>query len=115
MEEKVKIEHLVSNVKEYAEERLKLIILNAYDKAGRLLSNTVSILILAVISFFVLLFVSFAMAWWIGQALEQPFLGFLIIGGVYLLLVLLVYVNREKWIRTPVINSFLNDVMDEDD
>jgi len=55
------------------------------------------------------------MAWWIGQTLEQPFLGFLIIGGFYLLLVLLVYANREKWIRTPVVNAFLKGVMDEQD
>ena len=114
MEENVKIERFVSHVKEYAEERLNLIILNLTLKVSKVLSKAAGMVTFSIIGIFALLFVSIGVAWWIGTMLQQPFLGFLIMGGIYLLIVILLYANREKWIHTPVINAFLKNISDEE-
>ena len=115
MEEKIKIEHLISHVKEYGEERMNLVMLNAQEKAAKAIAGTASVLILMVLGIFTLAFLSFALAWFIGQLLEQPYLGFLIVGGVYLLAAILLWTNREKWIGLPVMNAFLKNISDDDE
>ena len=115
MEEKIKIERLVSNVKEYAEERMNLIVLTLQEKTAKAIAGTASVLILIVLGVFTLAFLSFALAWFIGQMLEQPYLGFLIVGGFYLLAGIILWVNRVKWIGFPVMNAFLKNIADDDE
>lgn len=115
MEEKANIDRLVSHVKDYAEERLNLIVLNFHEKVSRILSNTASLLILCLAGLFTILFLSTGLAWWIGLQLQHTFMGFLVVGGIYMLAVILILVNREKWIRVPIINAFLKEVSDEED
>jgi len=115
MEEKIKIERLVSNVKDYAEERMNLIMLTLQEKTAKAIAGTASVLILIVLGVFTLAFLSFALAWFIGQMLEQPYLGFLIVGGVYLLTGIILWVNRVKWIGFPVMNAFLKNIADDDE
>jgi hypothetical protein len=115
MEEKIKIERLVSNVKDYAEERMNLIMLNVQEKTAKAIAGTASVLIIIVLGVFTLAFLSFALAWFIGQMLEQPYLGFLIVAGVYLLVGILLWANRVKWIGFPVMNAFLKNIADDDE
>jgi len=115
MEEKIKIERIVSNVKDYAEERLNLIMLRVQEKTAKAIAGTATVLILIVLGVFTLAFLSFALAWFIGQQMNQPFLGFLIVGGVYLLAGILLWANRMRWIGFPMMNAFLKNIADDDD
>jgi len=115
MEEKAKIEQLVSDVKEYGEERMNLFMLNAEEKIAKAIAGTSSLLIMIVLGIFTLAFMSFALAWFIGQLLDQPYLGFLIVGGAYLLVAILCWANRAKWIGLPVMNAFLKNIAGDDE
>ena len=115
MEEKIKIEQLVSHVKDYAEERVNLLMYNAQEKTSKAIAGTSSVLILLIIGIFTLGFLSLALAWYLGQLLEKPFLGFLIVGGFYLLAGLVIWMNRERWIGFPIMNAFLKNIADDED
>jgi len=115
MEEKIKIERLVSNVKDYAEERVNLFMLNVQEKTAKAIAGTASVLIIIVLGIFTLAFLSFALAWFLGQVLEKPYLGFLIVGGIYLLAGILLWTNRMKWIGLPFMNAFLKNIADDDE
>ena len=115
MKEKSGIENLLLHVRDYAEERIKLMTLNINDKVSMALSDLTSAIIVALLGIFTLLFLSLALAWWLGGQLDNPFLGFLIVGAAYLLITILIYFNRVKWIRKPAINSVLKIVTDEED
>ena len=64
------------------------------------------IFLLALFLSIALLFVSFAGAFAIGAALDSHTLGFLIIGGVYFVISLLLYLFRQSLIDTPVVKKF---------
>ncbi len=115
MEEKVKIERLISNIKDYGEERINLIMLNVQEKTAKAIAGTASVLILIILGVFTLAFLSFALAWFIGQLLGHTYLGFLIVAGVYLLAAILIWTNRTKWIGFPVMNAFLKNISDDDE
>jgi hypothetical protein len=110
MEEKSKVDSLLLHAKEYVEERIRLVTLEIHDKVTRTLSGIVMSVIISLLSIFVILFFSFALAWWIGRELEGIYIGFLVVGGFYLLVAILIYVNRDKWIATPVMNIFIKNI-----
>lgn len=54
----------------------------------------------------VLLFGSVAAALAIGQALASNALGFLIVGGIYLLILLIIIMLKDKIVEGPIIRKF---------
>jgi hypothetical protein len=110
MEEKSKLEKMFGNMKEYAETRFDIVVLNAQEKATNVIASVVSSAILGLLGIFILLFLSIGGAWALGEYLHSPSIGFFAVAGFYLLVALILYANREKWIRTPVINSILKKI-----
>ncbi len=115
MEEKIKIEHLLSDVKDYAEERMNLMILSVQEKTSKAVAGTASLIFVLVLTVFMLGFLSMAAAWFIGQWLNQPSLGFLIVGVFYFIAAIMLWSNREKWVGLPIMNAFLKNISDEED
>lgn len=110
MEENNKVERLLGNIKEYAETRYDIILLNSQEKLSDVLSSVTTAVVLAICSLFVILFASIGAAWLIGKALHDPSIGFFIVGGFYLIITLLIFYNRDQWIRNPVTNSLLKKI-----
>ena len=107
MEEKNNIEKLLSNVKEYAEVRFDLVSLNFQDKLSVVVSSIVSIVIIAVLSLLIFLFASIGAALWLGEYFQNNAIGFFCVMGFYIFLTFLLLVNREKWIKFPIMNSLI--------
>jgi hypothetical protein len=110
MEEQNKLEKMVSDIKEYAETRFDIIVLNTQDKATHVISSIATSVILGVLGFFILVFVSIGGAWALGEYFNSPSIGFFSVAGFYLLVAILLYINREKWIQMPIINSILKKI-----
>ena len=75
--------------------------LHGVEVLTRLFSAIALAAILILVGFLVVLFGSFALAYWLGELLGSHILGFTIIAGVLLLCTLLVYANRKAWIVLP--------------
>lgn len=59
-----------------------------------------------------LLFLSISAAFWIGTELDKTSLGFLIVGGFYLLVGLVIYLFRHS-LRKPLLKKFSEFYFDE--
>lgn len=59
-----------------------------------------------------LLFLSISAAFWIGNELENTYQGFLIVGGFYLLVGLMIYLLRHG-LRKPLLKKFSEFYFDE--
>lgn len=110
MEEPNRVEKLLKHVEEYAETRFDLVILNVQDKMGSVLSSIVSIVILWILSIFVLLFVSIGAAWLIGDYFNSASIGFFSIAGFDLIIAIVVFFNREKWVKVPITNALIKKI-----
>jgi len=110
MEEKNKVEKLIGDVKEYAETKLDLVALNLQDKGSDIAASAASVVTLGIIILFVLLFLSLGAALILGNYFQDPSIGFFCIAGFYLIVFLLVYINRHKWIKLPLVNSILKKI-----
>ncbi len=110
MEVENNIEKLISNLKDYAETRYTIGVLTAQSKTASILSILAVATIVGVLAVLVLLFISIGVAWMIGDYFHQLSLGFLIVAGFYLLVAIIILLNREKWIMNPILNGFIKSV-----
>ena len=110
MEGKIKVEQLVGNLKEYAETRFDIAVLNTQDKVTDVLSTIASMAVVGLFAMLIILFSSVGLAWYIGQLLHNPSLGFFCLAGFYLIVAIVFYMNRDAWIKLPVINSLLKKI-----
>ena len=110
MEGKIKVEQLVGNLKEYAETRFDIAVLNTQDKVTDVLSTIASMAVVGLLAMLIILFSSVGLAWYVGQLLHNPSLGFFCLAGFYLIVAIIFYMNRDAWIKLPVINSLLKKI-----
>lgn len=98
---------LKENVEDYIETKIDIVKLKAIDKAGAAISGTIVGLASAVFGFMILLLLSFAAGFAIGELTGKNSIGFLCIAGFYILITVLLIVLKEKLITMPIINSLL--------
>lgn len=110
MEEKNKLEKMFTDIKDYAETRFDIIVLNSQDKASHVISSIASAAILGVLGLLMLMFLSIGAAWSIGEYLHSPSIGFFSVAGFYLLVGFILFLNREKWIKLPIINAIIKKI-----
>lgn len=115
MEEENKVEKLLIHLKDYAETQFQLSILSVQNNFVNLLSSMASIVVLGVLLLFILLFTGIGTAIWLGEYFHNYFLGFFYIAGFYILILFIIYFNREKWIKSPLINALLKKINLDDE
>ena len=111
---KDKAEDIFENATEYLESRWNLGVLNASSKAADTISSITSTLIIVMIGTIVLIFMSLSVAWLIGERLNSPALGFFYVGLFYVLVGIFVFIIKDKYIKLPIINSFIKKFYYED-
>lgn len=96
------IENLYTKVRDYAETSIELYKLQAIDATGSIISNLVTrILFILVLATF-LFFFNLSLGFYIGKLLDSYYLGFLIVSTFYLLIGVILYFMRHKWIKNPI-------------
>jgi len=102
--------NLIDNARDIVETSYKLLVLKVVDKATKILSSALAAVTFFVIGFFVVLFLGIGTAIWIGEALENMKAGYFITGGIFILIILIIYLLRKKIIfpvlRDSIIKRF---------
>jgi hypothetical protein len=111
---KDKAENIFDEITTYAEARWNLGVLNASSKAADSISTIATTLVMGAIGIMVLIFLSIAAALFIGVFLNNLALGFLAVGIFYAIVGVIVYVIKDKYIKIPVINTFIKKFYYED-
>jgi hypothetical protein len=95
------IKRIFDQVKIYFDLRVGYLKLYVAEYLIRFFSSLVLWMVVFLFLFFVLVFSSFAFAYWFGEMTGRWSLGFLIIAGFYVLLAVLVIVLRKSIIIKP--------------
>ena len=89
--------------------------LKATDKGAELISKVVSGFVILVLFALVFINLNIAIALLIGEILHKIWMGFIILSGFYGVIGILVYIFRNRWIKQPVSNSIITELLKEDD
>lgn len=108
MEElKTKAEDLTKNLKEYAETYYKLTILKVTDKATNVVSGLLAGVSVLFFGVFVLLFLSLALATWLGQLVNSEAAGYLIVAGIFILIIVILVMMRKRIVFPMIRNKII--------
>lgn len=108
------VEVLLERAQAYTRTSIQLFKLKATEKLAEVVSNIASNLVILVI--FILFFVNLniGIALLIGDLLGKPWLGFAIISGGYAIIGFIVYLFRESWIKQPVSDSIIAQMLKDE-
>jgi apolipoprotein N-acyltransferase len=100
---------LLEKVENYAKTTIDLVKLKAIDKLAVAVSNVVFGVLMALLVFFFLLILNLALAFWVGSLLGETYLGFFVMAGFYVLLIIILMVFKKQLIKAPYrMSSSLN-------
>jgi len=83
---------------------------NVTQKAADAASVSVSGLLIVVLAFFLIFFAGFALAWWIGELLSSVAAGFLIVAGIFAVLLSLLIYFKKQFIYPLIRNLVVKNV-----
>jgi hypothetical protein len=105
------IKELIEKSKDYIETKIELGRLKTIDKSADILSTVIVMVSIIFLGSLFIIFISIALALLLGKWLGAYYYGFLMMGGFYALILLLIYIQREKWIKTPISNGLINKML----
>lgn len=102
---------LIGKAEEYINTRIELLKLKAVDKISDSVSSFITTLIIIIVFFPFIILLNIGLSLWIGNELENVPLGFFIIGAVYLLIGIILYVTRNKWLKPAFANMIIKNLL----
>jgi hypothetical protein len=102
---------LFERAEDYSKTTIKLLKLNAVDKTAEIVSSLFSMLLVAMTVVLSIVIASIGLALWLGKLVGDTYYGFFIVGGLYMLLAILFRLFREQWLKYPVSNSIIRQMM----
>jgi hypothetical protein len=105
------IKTLIDKSKDYLETKIELARLKTIDKSADVLSAVVVIVSMIFIGSLFIIMVSIGISLFLGRILGGYHYGFFIMGGFYAIVLLMIYIQREKWIKTPISNELINKML----
>lgn len=110
MEEQSKIEETVDSIKDYVNTSYELAILKGSDKLAHLASSTLSFIPVIFFTVLTSLILSFALSFYLNTVFVSQYLGFLVVGVAYLLIVFILIVARKNLIAKPLRNKIIKEL-----
>ena len=104
---------ILNHASDYVETFYKLSLVRLTKKASDVASGVVNSVLIFFISLCILLFISFAGAWWLGDIVESRALGFLLIAAFYVLLIVILVLMRKKIISPFIRNTLIRKFYEE--
>ena len=114
MEEKATLlESLAQKAETYAKTNIDLFRLKSVDKLSDTGSEIVTKVVFVLILSLIAILVNFGLAFWIGDLLGKTYYGFFTVALFYIIVALIIYYGRTNWIKVPVKNAIINNLLEE--
>ena len=111
MEQQNSLNDIVDNVQKYLEVQKKLIKLEVIEKVSEASATAAAGSVVFVFYLLVFLFFSIALALFVGEMFGSAYIGFGTMALIYLIIAMVLNLKKEKWLKTPIANSFVKTFM----
>src|SRR5438045_2157997 len=105
------IETLFAKAEDYSKTTLELLKLSAIDKSADVASSLAVRLALFIVVAMFTFIINIGLSLWIGEAIGKSYYGFFVVAGFYAVLGILIYAFRHQWIKEPLNNSIISQML----
>jgi hypothetical protein len=96
---------------QYSKTSVELYKLKAIDKSADVIATfSARLAIMLFISLFFLI-LNIGVSLWVGESLGKMYYGFFIVAGFYALGAIVLFLFRDKWIKTPLRNAIISQAL----
>jgi hypothetical protein len=110
-EQPTDIDILLSDAGDFIETRTTLWKYKSIESLADVSGELVSGLGLIVIASFIIIIFSIGFALLLGDWVGKTYYGFFIMGGFYVLLGLIIFAGRRKWLKEPFSNMLIRKIL----
>ncbi len=90
------VSEIIQTIKKLIEVRIQIVKNQVEEQFSEVLSRIFILIVMGLASLMILLFASISLAFYIGEKLYSPYMGFLYVSLLYLLLFVFLYLLRES-------------------
>jgi len=109
------VDTLFERVKEFGITYTELLKLRAIDFASEVISSIIPDILFTSFILLVLFFLNLALALWLGDITGRLYLGFLLVGGFYLVLGLVLKLFMRGWLKKRIGDYFVKHIFRQTD
>lgn len=109
------IGRLFLEFKKYLELQKEFVKLDITEKLTVILTMMLVVAVLLMLGSIALLFLTFALASYLGDLLDSPALGFTLVAAIVLLLIFIFYFNKNRMVIQPLARFMTQLIIDRDD
>lgn len=107
------VEEMNDNIQAYIKSTIEYYKLDLYKKSIKGVVSAARTLLLSGVALLVLFFLSFAVAVLLGEEMGSPSIGFFIVGGFYLLVMLFIALFGRKTIERIILKSTSKNIFND--
>jgi hypothetical protein len=100
------IQSLFEKTVDYGKTSFQLVKLKTLSKTSDITSTYLSRLVVLILAFSFILFMSLGLAIWIGELLGKSYFGFFVVGAFYGLIGILIHCFLHKWLK-KILNDYI--------
>ncbi len=105
------IDLLLEKAEDYSKTSIELLKLNVISKSADVLSSITSIIAVGIVVALFTLFINIGLGLYIGKLLGDYYLGFFAVSGFYLVLAILIYSMKEKYIKRKIMDLIISKLL----
>jgi len=105
------IEVLFQKAEAYGLTAVELLKLKTIDKFAEVVSSLTSQLVISLIASMFVFSINIGISLWIGEKTGKSYYGFFIVAGFYLVIAIIVFVYRHRWIKKPITNTIIKQML----
>jgi hypothetical protein len=107
----ISLESLFEKAEEYGKTSVEILKLKAIDKSADLVSSIFIRLLLLVLISFCFSLLNIGLSLWLGEFMGKSYYGFLVVGGVYALIALLMGSFLKTYIKVLLNDLIINIIL----
>ncbi|MCG2417499.1 hypothetical protein K8089_00595 [Aequorivita sp. F47161] len=112
---KESLNRVVDRVEEFSISTAEYYKLRLFKSTMKGAISLVNLLVYGSLSLFVMLFISIGAAFWLGTFFEHQYVGFLLIGAFYGIILIFMFIYGRKIIERNLLHKFSGLLYDEED
>jgi hypothetical protein len=113
--EKSTFDTIIEDAQQYFNAKQELATLKIAEKSSRAVSAAAAGIMIFILALIMMLFASISLGFALTNYFGSASIGFLGVAGIYLVLLLLLLANKEKWIINPIINTMVKNFFKDHD